>query len=135
MSKTNEVRLLGVVGKDPEVKNIGESGKVCNFSMACKDGYKAKDGTWKDTVEWINCVAFSYHANAISKHVKKGSAVAIWGKLHTSSWDDKNGGGKRYKVEVNVTDWMFQQGKGGGQSAPASNQDTPSFGGDEDLPY
>ena len=84
MSKTNKVVLIGSIGKDPETKEFENGNKATTFSIATKDGYKGKDGKWVDTVDWHNCVAYSYNANAIAAHVKKGSSVIVWGKLKNS---------------------------------------------------
>jgi len=120
MSITNAVKLVGTVGRDAEIVNRSGT-DFANFSVACKGGHKDKSGGWVDTVEWVNCVAIGKTAVTIGKLFKKGSAVIIAGALRTTSWDDKNGGSKRYKTEVVVEQWTFQQGRPQASQGGSSN--------------
>ena len=43
---------------------------------------------------------FGNRAEALSRILRKGMKVAIEGKLRYSSWEDKNGGGRRSKIEI-----------------------------------
>lgn len=129
MSLTNSVRLVGGIGKDPVGVKLPSGITVTNFSVACEDSIKGKDGNWSKKSEWVNCICFGKTAEAIAKWVKKGSQIIVEGKLQNSSWEDKNGGGKRYKTEVYVEKWMFQNGgkkadaSAGANAAPANDID------------
>lgn len=73
----------------------------------------------------------------------------VEGKLETRSWEDKNGGGKRYVTEVIVGELVMldpPSGNGGGQGGGARSQGgAPDFGddfapanaapADDDLPF
>ena len=43
----------------------------------------------------------------INQYAKKGSGVLVSGRLDQRSWEDKNGGGKRSRVEIVVEDFNF----------------------------
>lgn len=141
MSLSNKVILIGGLGRDAELKKTGNGTSVCSFSVACEDSVKQKDGSYEKKTEWVNCISFGKTAEAMGKYLRKGSGVIIEGKLQTSSWDDKNGGSKRYKTEVFVERWMFQ--KGGKPAASENNnqgqsqsQDSTGLGGlDDDMPF
>jgi single-strand DNA-binding protein len=67
-------------------------------------------------------------ADLAGKYLKKGSSVYLEGKLQTSSWEDKNGGGKKYKTEIVANQMQFLGGRndnqgsqGGGFGEPAQN--------------
>jgi len=87
----NKVILIGHTGKDPESRQSKEGKTIVSFSLATSEG--------KDKTEWHNIVAFDKTADLIAKYVKKGSHVAIDGRIQTRAWDDKEGN-KRYTTEI-----------------------------------
>lgn len=105
MSKSlNEVKLIGNVGKDPEVKYTGSGKAVAKFSIATNESHKNNDGDWEEKVEWHNVVAWEKLAEIVGQYVKKGEKVYVSGKLTTRSWDDKTSGEKKYMTEIVAKD-------------------------------
>lgn len=100
----NKVILVGNVGQDPEVKYTPSGIPVAKFSVATNERFKDRSGEWQDRTEWHNVVAWQRLAEIIGEHVKKGSKLYIEGKLETSSWDDRQSGGKRYRTEIIARD-------------------------------
>lgn len=142
----NKVILLGNVGRDPEIKVIGNGTKVANFSIACTESWKDQSGQRQEKTEWVNCVAWRGTAELVEKYVKKGDKLYLEGKLQTRSWDDTNGGGKRYATEVVVSEVVFAGGNQGGQGGRgghggddlgelAGNGGFTPAGADDDLPF
>lgn len=112
----NKVILLGSVGKDPEVRMVGEA-KVATFSVATNEKYKdSKSGEWKENTEWHNIVCWRNTAELAEKYIKKGTQLFIEGKLRTRSWDKD--GEKRYVTEI-VADSIQLLGKKEGSDSPA----------------
>jgi single-strand DNA-binding protein len=66
----NKVVLHGNVGKDPEVKLVGEK-KVAKFSLATQSFRKDKDG--KRISDWHNLIFWDKLAELCEKYIKKGS--------------------------------------------------------------
>lgn len=95
----NRVQLIGHVGNDPEVKEFKENKMVARFSMATNDFYKKENGDKVEETQWHNIVAWNGTAKIVEKLLKKGSEVAIEGKLTSRSWEDKEGN-KHYITEV-----------------------------------
>ena len=93
MPALNKVQLIGRVGKDPEIKNLGAS-KVAKFSLAISEKYKGEERT-----EWQNIVVWNKTAEYVEKYVSKGSLIYVEGKIQTKGWDDKNGN-KRFSTEI-----------------------------------
>ena len=91
--------LIGNVGKDPEVRQADGGPKVASFTLATTERYKAKDGSYKDTTEWHNIVAWRGTAEVVEKFVKKGTPLYVEGRIRTRSWDDQQGN-KRYITEI-----------------------------------
>jgi single-strand DNA-binding protein len=100
----NKVILVGNVGKDPEVKYTPNGIPLAKFSLATNERFKDKSGEWQDRTEWHNVLAWQRLAEIVGEFVQKGSKLYIEGKLQSSSWEDRNSGEKRYRMEIVARD-------------------------------
>ena len=108
-SVRNSVQLIGRLGKDPEVKNFGNSQKA-TFSIATSETYKNAKGEKVEDTQWHNIVIWGKLADIAGQYLKKNAEVAVEGKLvHRSFETDK--GEKRYITEINVNDLAMLGGK------------------------
>lgn len=111
-SMKNRVTLIGNLGQDPETKAIEGGKKVVHFSLATKDGYKNGDGKRVEETTWHNITAWNGLADIAGKYLKKGSLVAVEGRLVYRNYDDKKGVTK-YVTEVVLSDiTLLPTGKG-----------------------
>lgn len=101
----NRVQLIGHVGQDPEIKQL-ENGRVANFTIATNDSYTNAKGEKVEQTEWHRVSAWGKTVDIIEQLLKKGSHVAIEGKLTHRSYDDKDGN-KRYITEVIANELVF----------------------------
>ena len=101
----NKVQLIGHVGQDPEIKQL-ENGRVANFTIATNDSYTNAKGEKVEQTEWHRVSAWGKTVEIIEQLLKKGSHVAIEGKLTHRSYDDKDGN-KRYITEVVANELVF----------------------------
>jgi single-strand DNA-binding protein len=100
MSSLNKVTLIGRLGKDPEVRNFQNGGKVVNFSLATSERWKDRDGNQKEKTEWHNiAVTNEKLADIAERYLRKGSLVYIEGQMQTRKWQDQSGN-DRYSTEV-----------------------------------
>lgn len=95
----NKVILIGNVGKDPDVRTLQDGTKVANFSLAVSERYRARNGEYKDSTEWINIACWSGAAELAEKYVRKGTQLYVEGKIRTRSFEDRDGI-TRYKTEI-----------------------------------
>lgn len=97
----NKVMLIGNVGKDPEVRYVDQGVCVASLTLATTErGYKLQNGTEvPDRTEWHNVVLWRGLAETVEKYVRKGDKLYIEGKIHSRSYDDRNGV-KRYVTEI-----------------------------------
>ena len=97
----NKVMLIGNVGKDPEIRYVDAGVCVASLVLATTErGYKLQNGTEvPDRTEWHNIVLWTKLAERVEKYVKKGDKLYIEGKIHSRSYDDRNGV-KRYVTEI-----------------------------------
>lgn len=96
----NEVRIMGNITRDLEVRTISTGTSVCNFSVATNRRYQQND-EWKEEVEFHNVVIWGQRAESLAQRAKKGTRVHIEGRLQTRSWEDQNGS-KQFKTEIVV---------------------------------
>ena len=94
----NKVTLIGRLGQDPEIREVGMS-KVANFSVATDESYTDKSGNKVEKTEWHRIVMWNKPAETAERFLKKGSLVYIEGKLETRSWENDSGE-KRYSTEI-----------------------------------
>lgn len=124
----NKVILMGNLTRDPETRTTGGGQSVTNFSLAVNRSWKGADGQQNEDVSYIDCVAWGKPGEIIAQYLGKGRAVLVSGRLDQRSWDDKDSGQKRSKVEVVVEDFNFVgDGQGGGNTSGGSGSDS---GGD-----
>ncbi len=97
----NSVRLIGHLGDDPKVRKLDSGKTVANFSIATNEIYRDHNGNKQSETTWHRLVAWGKQAEIIENYVKKGSEIAVEGKLTNRSYDDKNGE-KQYITEVSV---------------------------------
>ncbi|MBR0370293.1 MAG: single-stranded DNA-binding protein [Methanobrevibacter sp.] len=104
--------MIGRLGQDVELRYAsGENQKaVCRFSIAVKNPYKGGE------VDWVNCVSFGKIAETLSKYTKKGSAIAIMGRIHTGNYKNKDGK-TVYTFDVIVQEFDFIDKKNDSQKS------------------
>lgn len=102
----NSVNLIGNLGKDPVLTQFGDNNSVARFSIATNESYKDKSGEWVNTTTWHNVVAWGKTAERVQKLLKKGSEIALEGKLVNDSYETKEGE-KRYKTEISLREFML----------------------------
>ncbi len=95
----NSVSLIGRMGTEPEMKDLGNDRSMTRFSVATNEYYKDKNGETVKETQWHNVVAWGNTAKLAEKILSKGKEVAIHGKLINRSWEDQDGK-KHYITEV-----------------------------------
>ena len=116
----NKVILMGNLTRDPETRTTPNGQTVTNFSLAVNRTWKGADGQQNEDVSYIDCVAWGKLGEIIAQYLGKGRAVLVSGRLDQRSWDDKESGQKRSKIEVVVEDFNFVgDGAGGGSEGGA----------------
>ncbi|NEU07591.1 single-stranded DNA-binding protein [Flavihumibacter sp. R14] len=102
----NSVRLVGFLGRDPEVKLSANNKKVARVSIATNDSYKNDKGERVEETQWHNLVMWDKTAAFAESYLHKGTEVSIEGRLTNRVYTDKSGV-KKYYTEVVVNEIMF----------------------------
>ena len=97
----NKVIIMGNLGKDPEIRNFPNGGKVCNFSVATSETWRDRNsGEKQERTQWHNISILSEPlVNIAERFLRKGSKVYLEGQLETRKWQD-NSGADRYSTEI-----------------------------------
>lgn len=132
--KVNKAFLIGRLTNEPELKE-NEKNKLVKFTVAIN---RIKEGA-----DYISCIAWNRTAEMINKYYKKGSQIALEGRIQTGSYEAHDGT-KRYTTDVIVEGITFI---GSNESKPKEESTEPKneiddifkdFGEeikDEDLPF
>lgn len=133
----NETKLIGRVGKDPEINRLQSGSIVAKVTLATTEKYKDKSGEKVEKTEWHSIAAWGKLAEIIEKYVKKGDLVYFGGKLTYRSYEAQNGD-KKYFTEIKADTMKMLGGANGReeQSIPTSSnaqEATPSKG--DDMPF
>jgi len=120
----NKTIFSGNLTKDPDVRYTPDGKAVVKFSIAVNEKYKDKE-----SVEFVNCVAFDKSGEVIAKHFGKGSKIFVICKQKTQKWEKD--GVTRYSTEHIVQDWDF----GGGKSQSEGGEHAPEAPDDSEIPF
>lgn len=123
--KVNKVMLIGNVGLDPDVRFVDQGVCVAQIRLATSErGYTLANGTEvPERTEWHNVVLWRQLAETVDKYVKKGDKLYIEGKIHTRSYEDKQGR-TRYITEIWAEAMEMLTPKG--SSVPSSAPESPA---------
>lgn len=130
----NKVILIGRLTRDAEIRYTTNNNAVAAFTIAVDR--RAKAGEEK-TADFINVVAWNKTAETIEKYFKKGSQIAIAGRLQTRTWEDEQGQ-KHHVTEVVVEEFDFTGSKKPTEETPETmgfSETDDIIGEDDDLPF
>lgn len=137
MSDLNKVILLGRLTRDPELRFTQSGTAVCDFDMAINRRSRTPDGDNREEVTFVTCTVWARRAEAVSKHLKKGSQALVEGRITQDRWETPEGK-KRSKLKVTAESVIFLGSGRGGNSgseerSEAAGSRRPS--GAEDAPF
>jgi single-strand DNA-binding protein len=131
MSSYNKVILMGNLTRKPELRFTQSGTATCKFGLAVNRRFKDAAGEWKEEPTFIDVTIFGKRGEAFAKYHDKGKPAFVEGRLSYSTWQDKQSGEKRSKLEVIGEEWQFVGAGGGGarESGGASDEGGATAGG------
>lgn len=134
----NDVKLLGRLTRDPEVRYTQDGTAVARFDLAVN----RPTANGQQAADYFHIVAWRERAEFASKYLTKGRQIVVSGRLSNNKWTDKDGQ-NRITTEVIVEHTYFADSKpaGGSQAQP---EPMPAAGDgfmnipegcDEELPF
>lgn len=140
----NRCEFIGNVGNQPEVRVVNGNA-VADFSVACNEKWKDKNGNPQERTEWVRCTVWGKLAEVCGQYLSKGRQVYVAGRMETSEYTDKENI-KRYSTKI-IVETMKMLGKRDDTAprteaprpaappVPAAPPPTPGELFDEDLPF
>lgn len=111
----NQVILMGRLTRDPEQRTTASGRTVVSFSIAVDR--VGQD----DQADFFDVTAWEKLGELVMQYLAKGRRVLVQGRLRQDSWEDKETGKRRSRIEVTASDVTFLDGpNSGGESAGAS---------------
>ncbi|MBR0573386.1 MULTISPECIES: single-stranded DNA-binding protein [Pasteurellaceae] len=96
----NKAIIIGRLGNDPTIHQGTNGDCIATISIATSEKWQDKQtGEMKEHTEWHRVVFYGRRAEIVRDYLKKGSQVAVEGKLQTHKWTD-NAGIERYTTEI-----------------------------------
>lgn len=96
--------LIGNLTADPNLTFTGAGAARLTFSIAVNHVWRDADGEQQKKTSYFDCVAWRETAERAADVLEKGLGVIVVGRLEQRSWEDKETGDKRSKIEVVVDD-------------------------------
>lgn len=93
----NKVVLIGRLTKEIEVRYTTNQKVVATFSLAVNRDFKNANGEYE--ADFFNVVMWGRPAELAGNTLKKGSKIAIDGRIQNRSYEAKDGS-KRYVTEI-----------------------------------
>jgi len=132
---------IGNLGADAEMVSTN-SYSVRKFRIGCSESYLDRNKQRQERTEWVSCVLWGKRGEALCQYLNKGTRVYVEGSLRTSSYEPKDGSGKRYKTEVVVSNVILLGGKRGERSESSggggggySDEDYGAKDDGDDVPF
>ena len=120
----NKAIIIGRLVADPEIRYTqgNEPIAIARYRLAVDRRFK-KEG--EQSADFIPCIAFSKLAEFAKNYLKKGTKIAVVGRIQTGNYTNKEGQ-KVYTTDVVVEECEFAESKaasGTAQTNPAPDDE------------
>lgn len=129
----NKVILIGRLVADPEIRYTQSGKAVASYRLAVDRPFK-QDG--QQEADFINCVAWGKTGEFAGNYLRKGTKIAVEGRIQTGSYEKD--GVKHYTTDIVVDRHEFCESRSSGQAATANSNEGQAFtdmDDDGDLPF
>lgn len=133
----NKCVVSGNLCKDPELRQTSGGTEILSMRVAVNERVKRGD-EWVDSPSFLDVVVFGGLASALARDLRKGSGVAVSGRIKQRSWEGDDGQ-RRYRVEIVGEDVVRLAGKPQAAQArpaerPMAPQDAAAYMGAQVMP-
>ena len=106
----NKVVLIGRLTRDPEIRYSQgvQAIAVARYTLAVDRRFRRDSES--QTADFIGCVAFGRQAEFAEKYFRKGTKIAVTGRIQTGSYTNREGQ-KVYTTDVVIEEQEFAESK------------------------
>jgi len=87
MFTINRVVLIGRLTRDPELRSTPAGTAVCGLRIACNSSHRDPGGDYVERPNYFDVTAFGAAGESVAEHMRKGSRVAVDGRLAWREWE------------------------------------------------
>lgn len=95
----NRVILVGRLTRDPETRATPSGRSLCSLRIACNGLRRDEEGAYSEKPNFFDVSVFGGAAEAVQSYTRKGSRVAIDGRLEWREWETEE---KQRRQAVNI---------------------------------
>ncbi|MGB4676733.1 MAG: single-stranded DNA-binding protein [Aggregatilineales bacterium] len=126
--------IIGNLGRDPEMRFLGDGTPVTSFSVAVNRKWTGRDGNPGEKTWWFRVTCWGRLAETTNQYLRKGSPVMVIGEVDASAYIPREGGEPRASLELTARDVRFlprggsgpqDMGAGAGMDYPTEEEDIP----------
>jgi single-strand DNA-binding protein len=125
----NHVVLVGRLTQDPELREMSSGRSVSNLRIACNGVRRDAEGDYRERPHFFDVATFGGQAETVCRYLRKGSRVAIDGRLEWREWETADEQ-RRQAVSVVAESVQFLDRAPGEQDGAAPGGGN---GGEEEL--
>ena len=118
----NKVVLIGRLTRDPELRYTSSNIPSARFTLAVNRPFQNQNG--ERETDFINIVVWRRQAENVGKYIKKGSLVAVEGKIQTGSYEKD--GQRVFTTDVVADNVQFLDNKSQTQTDGSASDVTPA---------
>jgi single-strand DNA-binding protein len=107
----NRVVLVGRLTRDPELRALPSGVSVCSLRVACNSSRRDVEGNYQEKPNFFDVSVYGAPAESVSRYMRKGSRVAVDGRLEWREWETADQQ-KRQAVSVVADTLQFLDGPG-----------------------
>lgn len=126
----NRVVLVGRLTRDPELRSLPSGVSVCGLRLACSSSRRDAEGDYHERPNYFDVSVYGGPAESVSRYMRKGSRVAIDGRLEWREWETAEQQ-KRQAVNIVADTVQFLDTPGGQRREQEESGDLD--GGDREL--
>jgi single-strand DNA-binding protein len=124
----NRVVLVGRLTRDPELRALPSGVSVCGLRIACNSSRRDADGGYVERPHFFDVSVYGPQADVVSTYTRKGSRVAVDGRLDWREWE--TGEGQRRQAVSIAADTVQFLDRAGERSTPESSGADEDHGGE-----
>ena len=113
-SNINRVVLVGRLTHDPELRTLPSGGGVCSLRVACNRRRRDAEGEYREYPNYFDVTAFGTLGENVDRYLRRGSHVAIDGRLEWREWETPEQQ-RRQAVSIVADTVEFLEGPGGSE--------------------
>jgi len=83
----NRVVLVGRLTRDPELRALPSGTSVSSLRLACNSSKRDAEGAYTERPNYFDVSVYGASAESVSRFIRKGSRVALDGRLEWREWE------------------------------------------------